>query len=212
MKVRAACVAIGLAIALGTAVTAKADGNVERGKVLAYTCHGCHGVPDYKNAFPNYSVPKLGGQNAEYLMTALAAYASGDRAHQTMHSQAAVLSDQDRADIAAYLQSDVAQPNKQVVGTPPAATQTCVSCHGADGAKTIGPEYPILASQYPDYIVHALKDYKSGKRKNPIMSGVIAGIDAKDFEAIAEFFGQQHGLCSTDQLRKHGKCEKPEGG
>ena len=211
MKVRAVCVAIGLAIALGTAA-ANADGNAERGKVLAYTCHGCHGVPDYKNAFPNYSVPKLGGQNAEYLMTALAAYASGDRAHQTMHSQAAVLSDQDRADIAAYLQSDVAQPNNQVVGTPPPATQTCVSCHGADGAKTIGPEYPILASQYPDYIVHALNDYKSGKRKNPIMSGVIAGIDAKDFAAIAEFFGQQHGLCSTDQLRKHGKCEKPEGG
>jgi cytochrome c553 len=213
MKLRAAGVAIGLAVALGgTALDAHADGNAERGKVLAYTCHGCHGVPDYKNAFPNYSVPKLGGQNAEYLTTALAAYASGERAHQTMHSQAATLSDQDRADIAAYLQSEVAQPNKQVVGTPPPATQTCVSCHGADGAKTIGPEYPILASQYPDYIVHALQDYKSGKRKNPIMAGVIAGIDAKDFEAIAQFFGQQHGLCSTDQLRKHGKCEKPEGG
>ena len=119
---------------------ANADGNAERGKVLAYTCHGCHGVPDYKNAFPNYSVPKLGGQNAEYLMSALNAYASGDRAHQTMHSQAATLSDQDRADIAAYLQSEAAQPNKQVVGTPPPATQTCVSCHGADGAKTIGPD------------------------------------------------------------------------
>jgi cytochrome c553 len=107
---------------------------------------------------------------------------------------------------------EVARPNKQVVGTPPPATQTCVSCHGADGAKTIGPDYPILAAQYPDYIVHALQDYKSGKRKNPIMAGVIAGIDAKDFEAIAQFFGQQPGLCSTDQLRKHGKCEKPEGG
>ena len=95
---------------------------------------------------------------------------------------------------------------------PPPATQTCVSCHGSDGAKTIGPEYPILASQYPDYIVHALQEYKSGRRKNPIMAGVIAGIDAEDFEAIAQFFGQQHGLCSTDQLRKHGKCDKQEGG
>ncbi|HEY7642683.1 MAG TPA: c-type cytochrome [Steroidobacteraceae bacterium] len=211
MKLQAALVAIGLAVGLVT-TDAGADGDAKRGAVLAYTCHGCHGVPDYKNAFPNYSVPKLGGQNAEYLISALNAYAGGDRAHQTMHSQAATLSDQDRADIAAYLQSQVAQPNKQVLGTPPPATQTCVSCHGADGAKTIGPEYPILAAQYPDYIVHALQDYKSGKRKNPIMAGVIAGIDAKDFEAIAEFFGQQHGLCSTDQLRKHGKCDQPEGG
>jgi cytochrome c553 len=212
MRLQAATAALGLAVALGTAMDASAEGNAERGRVLAYTCHGCHGVPDYKNAFPNYSVPKLGGQNAEYLIAALNAYAGGDRAHQTMHSQAATLSDEDRADIAAYLQSEVAQPNKQVVGTPPPATQTCVSCHGADGAKPIGPEYPILAAQYPDYIVHALRDYKAGKRKNPIMAGVIAGVDEKDFEAIAQFFGQQHGLCSTDQLRKHGKCDKLEGG
>ena len=211
MKLRAALGAIGLAVTLGTALDANAEGNAERGKVLGYTCHGCHGVPDYKNAFPNYSVPKLGGQNAEYLISALGAYAGGDRAHQTMHSQAATLSDQDRADIAAYLQSEVVQPSKQVVGTPPPATQTCVSCHGSDGAKPIGPEYPILAAQYPDYIVHALRAYKEGKRKNPIMAGVIAGIEEKDFDAIAQFFGQQHGLCSTDQLRKYGKCRK-EGG
>jgi cytochrome c553 len=191
---------------IGAAVQAHADGNVERGKVLAYTCHGCHGVPDYKNAFPNYSVPKLGGQSAQYMINSLNAYASGERVHPTMHSQAATLSDQDRADIAAYLQSEVVQPSKQVVGTPPPATQTCVSCHGTDGAKTIGPEYPILAGQYPDYLVHALQDYKSGKRKNPIMAGIIAGIEAKDFEAIAQFFGRQRGLCSTDELREHAKC------
>jgi cytochrome c553 len=175
------------------AVDANADGDAKRGEVLAYTCHGCHGVPDYKNAFPNYSVPKLGGQNAQYLISALNGYAGGDRPHQTMHATAATLSDQDRADIAAFLQAEVVQPSKQVVGTPPPTTQTCVSCHGSDGAKTVGPEYP-------------LQDYKSGKRKNPIMAGIVAGLDAKDFEAIAEFFGQQHGLCSTDELREHGKC------
>ena len=57
-----------------------------------------------------------------------------------------------------------------------------------------------------DYIVHALQDYKSGKRKNPIMAGIMAGVDARDFEAIAEFFGRQRGLCTTDELRKHDKC------
>ena len=213
MKLRAALVAVGLGIAVvGTATNASAEGNAERGKVLAYTCHGCHGVPGYRNAFPNYTVPKLGGQNAQYLINALNGYASGERSHQTMHSQAATLSDEDRADIAAYLQSEVAQPNKQTVGTPPTVTQSCAACHGADGAKTLGPEYPVLASQYPDYIVQALHEYKSGKRKNPIMTGIAAGIDEKDFAAIAQFFGQQHGLCSTDQLLKHGKCEKKEGG
>jgi cytochrome c553 len=211
MKLRAVMFAVMVNVWVGTAMQAHAEGNAERGKVLAYTCHGCHGVPDYKNAFPNYSVPKLGGQNAQYLISALNGYATGDRAHQTMHSQAATLSDQERADIAAYLQSEVVQPGKQVVGTPPPATQTCVSCHGTDGARTITPEYPILAAQYPDYIVQALREYKEGKRKNPIMAGIIAGVEEKDFQAIAEFFGRQPGLCSTDQLRKHGKCDK-EGG
>ena len=80
------------------------------------------------------------------------------------------------------------------------------------GAVVAGVAYPILAAQYPDYIVHSLQAYKSGKRKNPIMAGVIAGIDEQDFAAIAQFFGQQRGLCTTDQLRKHGKCDKDEGG
>jgi cytochrome c553 len=190
---------------------ASAEGNAERGKTLAYTCHGCHGVPGYRNAFPNYAVPKLGGQSAQYIITALNGYASGDRAHQTMHSQAVTLSEQDRADIAAYLQNELVRPAQQVVGTPPAATGVCVSCHGADGAKPLAPEYPILAAQYADYIVQALREYKSGKRKNPIMAGIIAGVDEKDFEAIAQFFARQRGLCSTDEVRDHGTCKK-EGG
>lgn len=213
MKFRPTLWAFGLGvIAAAASVTANADGDAQgdaqRGKTLAYTCHGCHGIPNYKNAYPSYSVPRLGGQHAKYLAVALGEYASGDRPHQTMHAQATTMSEQDRADIAAYLQSDVVQPGTEVVGTPPPATTTCVACHGADGAKTLTDEHPILAGQYADYIVQALHDYKSGKRKNPIMAGIITGVDEKDFEAIAQFFSQQRGLCSTDQIRKHDKCDK----
>src|SRR5262245_36379244 len=208
MKFRSALV-VGAA-ALTLAWNANAEGDAAKGKVLAYTCHGCHGVPNYKNAYPNYIVPKLGGQNATYIANALQAYASGDRPHPTMHSHAVTLNQQDRADIAAYLHSDGAKTAKQVVGTPPPATQTCVACHGADGAKTVGDEYPVLAGQYADYIVHALQDYKSGKRKNPIMAGIIGAIDPKDFPALAQFFSQQPGLCGTDQIRLQGKCTQTE--
>lgn len=207
MNLRPTLVALSLGLSAAVAAaSAGADGNAERGKVLAYTCHGCHGVPNYKNAYPNYSVPRLGGQNSLYLENALKAYSEGERPHQTMHAQAAALSDQDRADIATFLQADVVKPGKQVVGTPPPATQTCVTCHGADGAKVVGPEYPILAGQQADYIVQALKDYKSGKRKNPIMAGIISGVDPRDFDAIALYFSSQPGLCSTNELRDHGKC------
>jgi cytochrome c553 len=207
MKFRPTLVAFGLGIAaIGAAVSANAGGNADQGRLAAYTCHGCHGHPSYKNAYPNYSVPKLGGQTADYLLSALNGYANGSRPHQTMHSQAATLPEQTRADIALYLQSEVAQPNKEVVGSPPQAAATCAACHGADGAKPAGPSYPILAGQYADYIVQALKDYKSGRRKNPIMAGIVATLDESQFAALAQFFSRQRGLCSTDQILEHGKC------
>jgi len=197
---------IGLGLLAAMSVSTASAGDAAKGKVLAYTCHGCHGVPDYKNAYPNYRVPKLGGQNEGYLISALNAYANGERPHPTMHAQAATLTDEEKADIAAFL-SQGPLPNKQVAGTPPPATQTCVACHGADGATTVAPDYPKLAGQPADYLVHALKDYKSGKRKNPIMAGIISGVEEKDFEALADFFSKQQALCTTDQTRDYGKCQ-----
>ena len=82
-----------------------AQGDPERGEVVAYTCAGCHGIPFYKNVYPTYSVPKLGGQNQAYLISALKAYREGTRQHPTMQAQAATLSDQDILDISAYFVS-----------------------------------------------------------------------------------------------------------
>lgn len=83
-------------------LAAAAEGDPERGETLAYTCTGCHGIPGYKNVYPTYTVPKLGGQSEGYIATALKAYRSGERTHTTMNAQANTLSDQDIADIAAY--------------------------------------------------------------------------------------------------------------
>ena len=87
------CLAIpGLAIA----------GDPEQGRIKAYTCTGCHGIPGYSNVYPTYKVPKIGGQNYEYLVIALKAYRDGQRHHPTMELQAESLSDQDIDDISAY--------------------------------------------------------------------------------------------------------------
>lgn len=80
-------------------------GDPVRGKGLVYTCKGCHGIPGYKNAYPSYHVPKIGGQSATYLSAALNEYRSGNRKHPTMQAQAQSFSEQDIADIAAYLSS-----------------------------------------------------------------------------------------------------------
>jgi cytochrome c553 len=210
MKFRPALAVFGIYVLAHGAISNAADavGDAKKGQVLFYTCHGCHGVPDYRNAYPNYSVPNLGGQHAKYIVAALGEYASGDRPHQTMHAQAVSLSDQDRLDIAAFLQSSPVPAGNEVVGTPPPATQTCVACHGADGAKTTTEDYPMLAGQYEDYLLQALKDYKAGRRKNPIMASIVAGVKEEDLPALAHYFSQQRGLCSTLDLRQHGKCEE----
>lgn len=89
--------------------TATAAGDADAGRTKAFTCLGCHGVPGYTNAYPTYRVPKLGGQHAQYLVSALKAYQSGQRNHATMQAQAASLSDQDMEDIAAYFSSHTAE-------------------------------------------------------------------------------------------------------
>lgn len=80
-------------------------GDAAKGKDLAYTCQGCHGITGYKNAYPNYHVPKIAGQSEQYLHNALMDYKAGKRKHPTMQAQAQSFSDQDLANLAAYLSS-----------------------------------------------------------------------------------------------------------
>ena len=89
--------------AAAAATPAAPTGSAERGRQLTYTCQGCHGVTGYKNAYPNYHVPRIGGQSAQYLTNALTEYRKGARKHPTMQAQAQSFSEQDIADIAAYL-------------------------------------------------------------------------------------------------------------
>ena len=83
--------------------TAALQGDAARGRTLTYTCQGCHGITGYKNAYPNYHVPRIGGQSPQYLINALTEYKQGARKHPTMQAQAQSFSAQDIADIAAYL-------------------------------------------------------------------------------------------------------------
>jgi len=72
-------------------------------------------------------------------------------------------------------------------------TEVCAACHGIDGATPTTPDYPKLAGQYPDYLAKALRDYKSGARKNAIMAGMAQGLTEKDIENISEYFYVQPG-------------------
>jgi cytochrome c553 len=100
------------------------------------------------------------------------------------------------------------------VGTPPQATQLCAACHGPTGLGVndeANQATPTLAGQYADYIDRALRDYKSGKRKNPVMAGIAQGLKDEEIPALAEFFSRQPRLCTIDFIRKEGKCPETTG-
>ena len=86
-----------------TTAPAPAKGDAAAGKQLTFTCQGCHGITGYKNAYPSYHVPRIVGQSEQYLLNALTEYKKGARKHPTMQAQAQSFSDQDIANIAAYL-------------------------------------------------------------------------------------------------------------
>src|SRR6202521_3815152 len=166
----------GAALTLGLSLGAHAAGDPGQGEKKFYTCYGCHGVANYKNAYPDHSVPKLRHQNGAYLIAALQEYRSGDRPHATMHAQAASLSDQDIEDIAAYLQgAQPTKPSAAVTGKVPAQVTACVACHGENGLGVEAPLTPkpaVLAGQHVDYLEQALTAYRNGRRKNSVMEGM----------------------------------------
>ena len=101
--IRVFMVGISAAALMASAGLAVAEGDAAQGELKAETCLGCHAVEGYYNVYPTYHVPKLGGQSAKYIEAALKSYKSGERQHGTMHANAENLSDEDIADIAAFV-------------------------------------------------------------------------------------------------------------
>jgi cytochrome c553 len=85
------------------AAAAAIVGSAEAGAKKNSMCIGCHGIAEYKTAFPTvYRVPKINAQSEKYIVSALNAYKSGERNHPSMVGISRSLSDQDMADLAAY--------------------------------------------------------------------------------------------------------------
>lgn len=171
-----------------------AAGDPEAGKTKFYTCEGCHGVPGYTNAYPTYHVPRIGGQHADYVVSALKAYRSGQRKHGSMLGNAANMTDRDLEDIAAYVSRfrsiNVNLPVTGNVAVGQGKSESCGACHGEDG-NTTDPNFPRLAGQHESYLIKALQDYKSGARKNPIMNGIAEGLSEEDMRDISAYYASQ---------------------
>lgn len=197
MKIAAALATLFLSCVL-LAAPAAAAGDADAGKTLAYTCLGCHGIKGYRNAYPSYRVPKLGGQKAAYIVTALQGYRDGMREHPTMQAQAASLTDEQMEDIAAYL-ATLNSDGVEAGGSENAnleAAATCVACHGQNGIA-VSPAWPTLAGQHEEYLEYALNTYRNGTRKEAVMTQMAAALTDADVELLARYYSRLEGLETT---------------
>jgi cytochrome c553 len=87
------------------------------------------------------------------------------------------------ATVSAAQAADAAAAKKTV-------TEVCQACHGLDG-NSAAPDFPKLGGQHPDYLAKALRDYKSGARKNPIMAGFAATLSPTDIDNLAAYYAAQ---------------------
>ena len=155
---------------------ARAEGDPEAGEALAYTCLGCHGIEGYRNAYPSYRVPKLGGQKANSL------------------------TDQEIEDIAAYLATLGAETVEAGGGEAPPfePASTCVACHGQNGIG-VSPLWPTLAGQHEEYLVAALNQYRDGTRNNAVMVQMAAALTDEDVSLLAQYYASLDGLETTEK-------------
>ena len=174
------------------AAAVKVDGDAASGKQSAAACAGCHGA---QGVSPNDTWPNLAGQNAVYLARILAAYKSGDQKDVAMTPLAQALGNTDIQNLAAYYAAQRCQANSggKPVGDAAAGkalAKNCSACHGEAGIGS-NPAWPKLAAQKPGYLVNALKAFRAGLRKDPMMAGVSRGLSDVDIANLAAYYAAQ---------------------
>lgn len=187
-------------------------GDAKAGEKKIAMCIGCHGIKGYQASFPEiYRVPMISGQGAKYIVAALNAYATGERKHPTMRSIAESMSDQDKADVAAFYEGHGKDGARAAPGAARAAEGkvaellkkgACVSCHGENLSKPIDPSYPKIAGQPADYLFVALKAYKTENndkvgRSNGVMAGIAKQFTNAELKELARYVASVEGELRT---------------
>jgi len=181
------------------AAYASAADIAEGKRVADASCAGCHGASGISNT---KDAPHLAGQRPGYLYLELRAYQSGARGNSTMGAVVRNLNDNALVKAAAYYASlDPAQASPAVgTKTTPAqidpaqagkaASAACAGCHGDAGVSKM-PGTPSLTGLDPQYLVAAMKAYKSGTRKNDVMKAMVSAIPDADLGNIAFYYALQ---------------------
>lgn len=86
--------------------------------------------------------------------------------------------------------SCAAQAQAPAQNAAPAKAEPCFACHGPGGNSTL-PQFPILAGQTSRYLYLQLRDFQEGRRADPAMSPMVAGLTRDDMRELADYFSKQ---------------------
>lgn len=185
----------------------QADGDPGAGKEIAQSqCVSCHGPQGTEPLQPNYA--RLAGLGESYLFKQLSAIKSGDRSVPEMMGIVPKLDEQDMKNLAAYYNQQempVGEANPEKVdageslyrgGDLSRDVAACIACHGPQGLGNEPAGYPRLSGQSAEYVVKALKDYRSGDRvygeQSQIMGDIAGKLNDDEIEAVAEYIEGLH--------------------
>jgi cytochrome c553 len=172
------------------ATVAKGSSPYEEGKALAAACTKCHGE-DGNSKTPG--TPTLAGQQPHYLVAAIQEYHQGERKTDPMKSMLTGTEKLELEKLGLYFSSQTPTPRAApsfgdpVAGKP--TTAICGGCHGAGGVSH-DASTPSLAGQDPQYLVKAIKSYRT-TRQNWGMQRYVAGLSDKDIANVAAFYAVQ---------------------
>ncbi len=185
--------------------TTQAAGDADAGQAKAQVCFSCHGV---NGDSVNPIWPKLAGQNEGYIAKQLADFKAGDQRNDPlMMGQVMSLSPQDMADLAAFFAKQKPSPGSADEasismgeklyrgGNKATGVSACIACHGPTGAGNPAAKYPLMSGQHTAYTVKALKDFRSGARKNDpgkMMQNIAARMTDAEIDAVSSYMQGLH--------------------
>lgn len=200
-KLRLLAPALLALLALAGTNIAAAAGDAARGKDKSVTCAACHGA-DGNSINPEW--PSLAGQHATYLVKSLKSFQDGTRQNVLMSPQAAILSDADIEDLAAFFAAQtasrrtsdpalVAQGERLYRGGDrDKAISACIACHGPSGRGNPGAAYPVLAGQHATYTTNQLLAYRANDRQSDatagqVMRNIASLMSDDDIKAVSSY-------------------------
>ncbi|MFO1395073.1 MAG: c-type cytochrome [Steroidobacteraceae bacterium] len=190
---------LALAATLGWTAPTLAAGSKEAGQAKAAVCAGCHG-PDGNSLSPEW--PNLASQNQAYIVRQLKAFHAGERQNPLMSPMAAMLTEQDMADVAAYFSSQTVRGGEadpalvklgQRVyrsGNIDGKVMACAGCHGPQGHGNAPAGWPNIQGQHATYVAAQLRAYKAGTRTtdpNQIMRTMASMLSEEEIDAVASY-------------------------